>query len=601
MEAARMCFGPKTLPHLRSVAHLSLPTKLSLFLHNKITLSGRTTKHKFLLCVKATSESSRPLTHFAPSLWGDHFLSAPLDYSEYDALETEIESGFKPKVRDMLMSSHIGDKERICLVHLLVNLGTFHYFEKEVEEILDQSFLKLDSLFADEDGLEITAIMFEVFRRYGHHVSCDVFNRFKGDYDNAKFREHPVSDVRGMLQLYEAAHLGTPSEGIMDEALSFTRYHLELLAGQEATIPPHLSRHILSALYKPQFLKMEIEAVREYISFYEEEEGHNDTLLTFAKLNFKLCQLHYLQELETLTRWWKENNLAYKLPYVRDRLLETFVGALATYFEPRYSLGRIIVSKISIMMVVMDDTCDAYGSLSEVRSLIDSLQRWDLGAIYELPIYLRIVIQSIVDTMEDIEREMKPRGRSSSVKYTVEEIKRLGRAYENISKWARAGYVPTFDEYMEVGIDSSGVRCFTMYTFMAMEDCDEDQTIEWFKSEPRMILALCVIFRLENDIAGFEQEMRRGEVANGVNCYMKQHGVTKEVAVREIKKIVRDNCKIVMEEFLTIKDVPRPILVRCINTIRLVNVYYREGDGFSDPHGNLKDLITSLFINPLPL
>ncbi|KAF8050123.1 hypothetical protein N665_2041s0006 [Sinapis alba] len=95
--------------------------------------------------------------------------------------------------------------------------------------------------------------------------------------------------------------------------------------------------------------------------------------------------------------------------------------------------------------------------------------------------------------------------------------------------------------------------------------------------------------------------MRRGEVANGVNCYMKQHSVTKEVAVREIKKIVREYCKVVMEEFLTIKAVPRPILVRCLNTIRLVNVYYREGDGFSDPHGNLKDLITSILIKPLPL
>uniref|UniRef100_A0A0D3ALX6 Terpene synthase metal-binding domain-containing protein n=1 Tax=Brassica oleracea var. oleracea TaxID=109376 RepID=A0A0D3ALX6_BRAOL len=224
----------------------------------------------------------------------------------------------------------------------------------------------------------------------------------------------------------------------------------------------------------------------------------------------------------------------------------------------------------AILMVVMDDTCDAYGSFAEVKSLIDSLQRWDLGAIDELPSHLRIFIQSIVDTMEDIKREMKPRGRSSSVQYTVEEIKRLGRAYANISKWAQAG-----------------VRCFAMYTFMAMEDCDENQTIEWFKSEPKMILALCIIFRLENDMAGFELEMRRGEVAN-------------EVAVREIKKIVRDNCKIVMEEFLTVKAVPRQILVRCINTIRLVNVYYREGDGFSDPHRNLKDLITSLFINPLP-
>jgi len=48
--------------------------------------------------------------------------------------------------------------------------------------------------------------------------------------------------------------------------------------------------------------------------------------------------------------------------------------------------------------------------------------RWDPGAIDKLPSCLRIVIQSIVETMEDIEREMKPRGRSSSVQDTVEEV-----------------------------------------------------------------------------------------------------------------------------------------------------------------------------------
>ena len=45
---------------------------------------------------------------------------------------------------------------------MLVNLGTSHYFEKEIEEIIDQAFLNLDSLFEEENSLEITAIMFEV-------------------------------------------------------------------------------------------------------------------------------------------------------------------------------------------------------------------------------------------------------------------------------------------------------------------------------------------------------------------------------------------------------------------------------------------------------
>jgi len=72
----------------------------------------------------------------------------------------------------MLMSSHKTDKERICLIHLFICLGTSHYLENEIEEILDQAFRKLDRLMADEDDLETTAIIFEVFRLYGHQISC---------------------------------------------------------------------------------------------------------------------------------------------------------------------------------------------------------------------------------------------------------------------------------------------------------------------------------------------------------------------------------------------------------------------------------------------
>lgn len=80
----------------------------------------------------------------------------------------------KPKVRDMLMSSHRGDKESIRLIHLLISLGISHYFEIEIEEILNQAFQRLDSLISEEDDLETIAIMFEVFRLYGHKMSCGI-------------------------------------------------------------------------------------------------------------------------------------------------------------------------------------------------------------------------------------------------------------------------------------------------------------------------------------------------------------------------------------------------------------------------------------------
>ncbi|CAN6982381.1 unnamed protein product [Brassica oleracea var. botrytis] len=522
MESTGSIFGPKNLPNVNRVL-LHLKTNVSLFpsrwLHNH-TLSLKPEKYH-LVCVRATHsnddlERTRPLVHFSPTLWGDHFLSVPLDVDEFDNLSRVIDVTMKPKVRDMLMSFKNRDSERIRLIHLLVNLGIAYHFETEIDEILNKAFGKMDDIIAQQDDLETISTMFEVFRLRGYYMSCDAFNRFQGE--NGKFKESFAEDIKGMLQLYQAAHLGTPSEDIMDEALSFTRHHLESLTGNHAAnVSPHLSTHIKNALCRARYHNLEMLATREYISFYDQEEDHNETLLKFAKLNFNYCQLHYIQELKDLTKWWKDIDLSSKLPYIRDRIVEVFFGSLAMYFEPRYSLGRIIVAKLTAVATVFNDTCDAYGTLPEVTSLVDAFQRWDLGGTEKLPSYVRIVFGSVFETLEEIEQEMRPGGRSEIVQVVVDE-----------------------------------------------------------------------------------REMKRGEVATGLNCYMKQHEVTKEEAIEELNKIAVDYYKIIMEEFLTTTAVPRPVLVRCLNVSRPVDLIYKESDKFTNP-GELKDAITSLFIHSIPL
>lgn len=123
-----------------------------------------------------------------------------------------------------------------------------------------------------------------------------VFERFKGEHDG-KFKESVVGDVRGMLQLYQASYLKTKDEDIMEEARSFTRTHLAV-----TTTHPHLSKLIEHVLYIPRYRCIEIAVAREYISFYKEEEYHDEKLLKFAKLNFSYCQLHYIKELKALTK-----------------------------------------------------------------------------------------------------------------------------------------------------------------------------------------------------------------------------------------------------------------------------------------------------------
>jgi len=83
---------------------------------------------------------------------------------------------------------------------------------------------------------------------------------------------------------------------------------------------------------------------------------------------------------------------------------------------------------------------------------------------------------------------------------------------------------------------------------------------------------------------------------------MKQYGVTKEEASQELLKMYSDNKKMVMEQFMNTHDhVPRQVLLRCLNFVRLVDVMYIEGDGYSEPKGKTEHFMTSLFVHPIPL
>lgn len=84
MEATRMSFCPKNLPNVHRILHrkTNVFPFPSCWLY-KHTLSLKPAK-KPLFCVRATQsgddlERTRPLAHFSPTLWGDHFLYVPLD------------------------------------------------------------------------------------------------------------------------------------------------------------------------------------------------------------------------------------------------------------------------------------------------------------------------------------------------------------------------------------------------------------------------------------------------------------------------------------------------------------------------------------------
>jgi hypothetical protein len=102
-----------------------------------------------------------------------------------------------------------------------------------------------------------------------------------------------------MLSLYNAAHVAVPGETILDDAITFTRRHLDEAARGKLTSPmrEQVSRALEIPL--PRFMR-QLEAMH-CIAEYEKEEPHDIMTLELAKINLNLVRSVHLKELKDLS------------------------------------------------------------------------------------------------------------------------------------------------------------------------------------------------------------------------------------------------------------------------------------------------------------
>ena len=126
----------------------------------------------------------------------------------------------------------------------------------------------------------------------------DVFEKFKDEQGHT--REALASDVEGMLSLYEAAHLRVRGERVLDDALAFTSTHLELMI---IHLTPSLASKVKHNLRHPLFKNIPWLEAWRYISFYQDDPSHDETLLSFAKMDFNILQKLHQNELGNISKY----------------------------------------------------------------------------------------------------------------------------------------------------------------------------------------------------------------------------------------------------------------------------------------------------------
>ncbi|KAH0739162.1 hypothetical protein KY290_037867 [Solanum tuberosum] len=542
-----------------------------------------------------STTTKRPLVNYHSTIWGDFFLSYTPQLMEISSQEKYEHEELKEKVKKMLVETPDNNIQKLVLIDTIQRLGVEYHFKKDIQTSI-QNIFKESQQNENDDDLYVVALRFRLVRQRGHYMSSDVFKKFINH--DGKFKETLTEDVQGLLSLYEAAHLRVHGEEIFEEALTFTVTHLESMGPK---LGNSIKAQVNEALNQPIHTNLPRLLARKHICMYENIESRNDLLLKFAKMDFNILQKLYQRELNELTRWWNDMEVANKISYGRDRLVESYFAAMGVHFEPQQSRTRIIIGKIIAIINIVDDTFDAYATFDELVLFTNAIERYDNISVMEsVPPNLRLVYRVLIEFLNEIKQELKKEGKADRVYYVKVEMKKWIRAYFKEAQWLNASYFPKSEEYMENVIVSIAINFIATISLVCLEEfIITKETLEWVTSNSLILQASSVLNRLKNDIIGHQFEQEREHIPSFFECYMKEYGVSKQEAYAEAQKKMKNAWKDINMELLRLSQVPMFALEQAISATRLTLAF--EENDFINTKCGYKDKVISLLVDPIKI
>ncbi|KAG8058714.1 hypothetical protein GUJ93_ZPchr0002g26334 [Zizania palustris] len=262
--------------------------------------------------------------------------------------------------------------ERLWVVDRLERLGVSHYFQREIEQIMD--YIKRHWT---EDGIcwarnsnvkdvDDTAMAFRLLRLHGYNVSPNVFKNFEKDGEFFCFVGQSTQAVTGMYNLNRASQISFPGEDILQRARSFSN---EFLREREAQgtlhdkwiISKDLPGEVQYTLDFPWYASLPRVEARTYLDQYGGNEDvwigktlyrmplvNNNAYLELAKQDFNRCQVMHQLEWHGLHKWFVENDLG-AFGVAPEDVLRAYFLAAACIFEPNRATERLAWARVSVL------------------------------------------------------------------------------------------------------------------------------------------------------------------------------------------------------------------------------------------------------------
>ncbi|KAM7525543.1 hypothetical protein LguiA_015445 [Lonicera macranthoides] len=460
------------------------------------------------------------------------------------------------------------------IIDVVQRLGISYHFEDEIDGMLKSIYVnynnKMNFIIEHDDHKEkkernqlyVAALQFRLLREHGFFVlPQDIFNDFVDNERN--FKTCIGDNIKGLLYLYEASFVAVEGETILDIARDFATKHLKENLERINIIDQTLGVQVRHALELPFHWRMPRLEARWFIDVYEKIEDMDPILLEFAKLDFNTVQASYQEEIK--------------------------------------QVSRMIVTKFGVMVTIIDDLYDVYGTLDELHLFTNAINRWDAKEMEQIPSYLRICFLALFNLINELVyyalKEQDCNISPSLHKVLVDYCKSI--LVE--AKWYHKGYKPTLSEYLESAWLSVGGPFLMVAAYFAIANPITKEAMESIELYPSIVRWSCMIIRLTDDLATSSDELKRGDVPKSIQCYMHDTGVCEKEAREHIKHLISETWKKVNNNLFMESPFPKTYIRASMNLARTSQCMYQFSDGHGAPTHEAKERVLSLLVNPIPI
>lgn len=533
-----------------------------------------------------------------PAIWDfDYIQSVTSQYFEGEPYASQ-RNQLKDDVRIVL------DQDRDPLakleqIDMLQRLGLSYHFEDEINNLLKgihSSDLGKDTW---KDNLHATSLKFRLLRQHQYWVPQEIFDVFKDE--TRKFKESLSNDIKGILSLYEASFLLIPGETILEEARDFTLKHLKDFVNNNKE-ENYLYTLVGHALEVPVHWRVPRVEARWFIDLCRNKRTDlNPTFLELAILDFNIVQSTHLQELKELYKWWRNSGLGKEMKFCRDRLVENVLWNVGMVSEPQYGYCRDISTKIFLLLTVVDDTYDSYGTLDELERFTHAFQSWDINAMDALSDTMKISFLAVYNTTNQLAYDVVREKRFHVIKYLKKLWSDLCGCYLKEARWYYGGDTPTFEEYLENGWVSIAAPIVLVIAYVCVTNHVTEEAMKVMEQYPSIIRQASIIGRLTNDLATLQFELEKGNVPTSIHCYMNEFGASEAEARQHIKFVIDETWKQMNKDRVENSTFSHTFMDICTNLARMTMWFYDGRDGFGVQYQcKTKDCASLLLINSIP-